>query len=222
MTEIINGPIYTGCFVRLRNGSVCGPVLRKTTGDDFPFFVQGLMAWTHTGMSEDVVETNISEILPNPFTASAPLDLPELKRLCDAATEGPWCYEPHGDTGQYGVGVILDDDENHVNGLNENTDLLVSESVAVEVNRQPDAAFIAAARTALPDLIAEVERLTANELDAAITIGQLNSAKPLQDLMALNNHLLTRANAAEAELDRLRAALKDIAAYKETDDGQAD
>jgi hypothetical protein len=64
-----------------------------------------------------------------------------------------------------------------------------------------------AAWEALPALLAENERLRANEIDAAVTIGKLNSATPLQDLMKINNEIFSHVTAAEAERDRLRTAL---------------
>lgn len=59
--------------------------------------------------------------------------LAELKRLCEAATPGPW---------------------------EANMDQVWCDGWLADVHRDENAAFIAAARTALPGLIAEVERLT--------------------------------------------------------------
>lgn len=88
------------------------------------------------------------------------VDMAYLKRLIGNATPGPWAYEAHGDTGDYGVGVILDENDKPITGFNDNSDLLVAEAVAVEVKSGPDAAYIAAVS---PDivlaLISEIEQL---------------------------------------------------------------
>lgn len=72
-------------------------------------------------------------------------ELEKLEALAKAATPGPWAYEPHGDTMEYGVGVLMDENDNQVSGYQESGVMTVVESVAVEVNGQSNAAFIAAA-----------------------------------------------------------------------------
>ncbi len=86
------------------------------------------------------------------------LDLVALQALCDAASDGPWAYEEHEVTPQFRhhssiggadgevVGAFWDDDGDSYGGL------------CVEPE---DAAFITAAREALPVLIAEVRLLRA-------------------------------------------------------------
>lgn len=104
-----------------------------------------------------------------------------------------------------------------------------------DVEFEANAAFIAASREALPALLAahkaqaaalataeaerdamraEVERLRGHELEAAQVIMALNGGDEMQNLMKLNNQLVTRAETAEADAARLRAdvnRIKDIA-----------
>lgn len=68
----------------------------------------------------------------------ADLDLDEIERLADAATPGPWGVEP---------------DRNSLD------DLVMAKIGLVAATAREDAAFIAAARTAVPALSAEVRRL---------------------------------------------------------------
>ncbi len=95
---------------------------------------------------------------------NAPLDLTELRRLHEVATEPPWAWEMTGDKdNSWGVGVIVDDDENLITGRNETGENLLVESVceAGADGNPADAALIVAMRNALPGLLAEVERLRA-------------------------------------------------------------
>ncbi len=74
-----------------------------------------------------------------------PAQLEELKKLCAAATPGPWRSESYG--GETGCvseiyTIATGDDGDRENAMTKET-----------------ASFIAAARTAVPELIAEVERL---------------------------------------------------------------
>lgn len=71
------------------------------------------------------------------------LDLDKLKRLCEAATAGPWRYEAQG-----ADGYVLDTTGGRV--------ALLMSGKANECGE-----LLATARTALPELIAEVERLRA-------------------------------------------------------------
>jgi hypothetical protein len=84
------------------------------------------------------------------------LDLDELKALCAAATPGPWVAQVLGSDG-YMVNRVLPDDADlrekmrrgvlKVNWLDWDSD-------------KANAEFVAASRSAVPSLIAEVERLT--------------------------------------------------------------
>ncbi|MBD1601964.1 hypothetical protein [Pseudomonas typographi] len=75
------------------------------------------------------------------------IDYAELKRLAEAANAeyplAPWAYEPHGDTGTYGVGVLQNERELCVLGRQEPGEMLVVEPVATDVLKEKYAAFIA-------------------------------------------------------------------------------
>lgn len=59
-------------------------------------------------------------------------------------TPGPWAYEPHGDTGNYGVGVLVGTEgEQPLRGYQTDSDNIVAETVAVEVNGPLNAAHVA-------------------------------------------------------------------------------
>lgn len=71
-------------------------------------------------------------------------DYETLKRLCEAATNGPWTVRLN----QMGyVRFILDERNN-----------TVAEVTGSALCKEPDAAFIAAARTAVPELLADLDR----------------------------------------------------------------
>lgn len=94
-------------------------------------------------------------------------DIQKLKALAEAAKEicggAAWAYEPHGDTGEFGVGVLEDDRGNPVAGRHSSGEMLVLESVAPEVSCEAYAAYIAAANpVALLALIEENESLRTN------------------------------------------------------------
>ncbi|MFE1272111.1 hypothetical protein [Streptomyces sp. NPDC058758] len=106
---------------------------------------------------------------------SAPMDeqrLAEILARADAATKGPWCtdsWEIYQDT-EYTPGLsewIGETCRGVVGGLNQD---------------RANAAFVAAARTDVPDLIAEVQRLRARvaELEGAAicpSIARLHGSK---------------------------------------------
>lgn len=110
--------------------------------------------------------------------------LSELEALADAATKGPWevKHEDYGDEwwfGGSGCGqVIIEGDPDSYPGIPGLQAVYGGHDTA-------DAAFIAAARTAVPELISEVRGLRA-ERDAAIA----------------------RAEKAEAEVARLRGEIQ--------------
>lgn len=94
-----------------------------------------------------------------------------MKKKAEAATPGPWAYEAHGDTGEYGVGVMFDEQDAIVCGQANPDQHSVAEVVAVEVNGGANAAYIAAAS---PDLvlamaarIEELEKTRNKTLDEA-------------------------------------------------------
>lgn len=75
-------------------------------------------------------------------------DIHKLKALAEAANAeyplAPWAYEPHGDTGTYGVGVLQNERELCVLGRQEPGEMLVVEPVATDVLKEKYAAYIAA------------------------------------------------------------------------------
>jgi hypothetical protein len=71
MTDIINGPIVKGCFVRLRNGGICGPIIENLVVD-WPWSF-GDISWLKAGSWKDdgkPMPLDIVEVIPNPFTAA--------------------------------------------------------------------------------------------------------------------------------------------------------
>lgn len=92
-------------------------------------------------------------------------DYSELKRLAEAASVeslgAPWAYEPHGDSGEYGVGILENEQGNYVEGRQGSFEMSVVFPVAPEVSSEVLAAFIAAANpSTVLALIAEVDRIT--------------------------------------------------------------
>lgn len=117
------------------------------------------------------------------MTEPTPDQLAEWRRLADEATEGPWeAYSlpavPPGQWQMVGVGQV-DNEMGH----------------RIEAMFDDDAAFIAAARTAVPVLLDEVERL--------------REALATQEEAYANR--LIEWGRAEAERDRLRAGLRRLA-----------
>ena len=91
--------------------------------------------------------------------------LEELERLVNMATPGPWAYEQHGDTSECGVGVILDDNNKQISGLNTDTTVFVADAIAPEVASSTDAAYIVAACNAVPRLV-EMLRIAVSLIEA--------------------------------------------------------
>jgi hypothetical protein len=107
----------------------------------------------------------------------------EWHRLCDAATEGPW---------RASVTYPAADMVIHAKGVPQQLAYLAVSTV-YEFPVNENAAFISAAREALPALLAENEKLRS-------AIEQLHGPLSIAALGA-------RAEAAEAERDRLREKL---------------
>ena len=129
-------------------------------------------------------------------------DLAELKRLAEAASVespgAPWAYEPHGDTGEYGVGVLVNQQGNYVEGRQGSGEMSVVVPVAPEVSEQVFAAFIAAANpSAVLALIAENER---NEKNAA-------------EWEAASLHWMAERDQLKAENEALRKAVTGAIKY---------
>lgn len=117
------------------------------------------------------------------MTAQEYLD--ELERLRKAATPGPWAYEQHGDTSECGVGVILDDNNKQISGLNTDTTLFVADAIAPEVASSTDAAYIVAACNAVPMLV-EMLRIAVCMIEARNAQRARKGEKiPVDDVMHL-------------------------------------
>lgn len=91
-------------------------------------------------------------------------ELKKLRALAGAATPGPWIAQPDNDAGPARVGSLATDEwfvsvDRH-NGGKEYRDGWIERWVPKE-NANATAAFIAVARTAVPALLDEVERLRA-------------------------------------------------------------
>jgi hypothetical protein len=95
--------------------------------------------------------------------------LAEWRELCEKATEGPWAWEAIGEmVNGYVLGLACDENGELVEGYIEDdpdaiTDPIIRRSMIGEHEAATcnygDPEFIAAARTALPALLDEVERL---------------------------------------------------------------
>lgn len=98
----------------------------------------------------------------------------EIRARARAATPGPWAYELTGDKDNtWNIGLVLgEDDEQPLSGQIELEQGDVIEAICeASLDGTPDdAAFIAHARTDVPDLLGEVDQLTARlgALDAAL------------------------------------------------------
>ena len=89
-----------------------------------------------------------------------PLDLDALKRLCEKATAGDWIIGSQGDRIWGPMG--------------SDGEVRLSICLAGSRSSVQDISFIAAARTAMPALITEVERLRADRL---VLIEKLKEAR---------------------------------------------
>lgn len=91
--------------------------------------------------------------------ATEPLDLVALRALCDAASPGPWAYEEHEMTPAFRhESSIAGPDGDVVFAWWDDPE---SEAYGGIVVEDEDAAFIAAARDALPVLVATLARIEA-------------------------------------------------------------
>lgn len=81
-------------------------------------------------------------------------EIEKLRALDAKATPGPWAFSPYGDENKCGIGVVMDENDEPIAGLDDTEDGIVVESVAPEVEGHANAAIIAAMRNALPRLLA--------------------------------------------------------------------
>jgi hypothetical protein len=89
------------------------------------------------------------------------MDLEKLKTLCANTTPGPWTATV--------VGGFDDDPVWGVHGADTSYEATICETWSHEHDPECIASFIAVSRTAVPDLIAEVERLR-KALDEALNV----------------------------------------------------
>ncbi len=154
----------------------------------------------------------------------------DLKRLCEGATAGPWSWQydkifaPSERGGSFNVADVRGWGFFTGNG---HGGLALPEKEAV-ARQDANAAFIAAARTALPALLAEVERLEAElaMIDATLARRPALADLPTRGLQIARairvaseaDEAKARAEAAESEAAALRQALEavlaDIADYE--------
>lgn len=129
-------------------------------------------------------------------------ELAELENLSAAATPGPWTYarptagRPH---------FVVADVVSHF--IYPATDEITHGTRAVD-----DAAFIAAARTAVPALVAEVRALRARRDELLATVAKVSRETPYPD--ELKGWEAQRA-AMVAEVGTLRARVEEVAAERD-------
>lgn len=116
----------------------------------------------------------------HPFRPSDPpaLDLDELQRLCDAATPGPWEYDDDAQALSYDI-------LGHLAGWVCAVHELPLEGACT---RERNAAFIGAARDALPKLIARVRQLE-QRIDKVNALGNEFASDPATALRCIGEHL---------------------------------
>ena len=100
-----------------------------------------------------------------------PERLAEIKARCETATPGPWVHEVTSDVQRVGPCAGFEDP---YDGGGPRVVTTVIQAWRKEPGRLEDLRFIAHARTDVPDLVAEVERLRAAlvakaAIDAALT-----------------------------------------------------
>lgn len=120
----------------------------------------------------------------------------QIKADREAGVPGPWAYEAHGDTIQYGVGVchaISDIEMAFPLSGHVDSDVMVTDTVCVEVNGQTNARRIAR----VPDM--EAALLAAADLADDDTIEQM-----IGDVFHVGGSV---RDAAEYIADALRKAI---------------
>ena len=85
-------------------------------------------------------------------------------------TPGPWAWESHGRDGTFGVGLLLDENDQRQTGKQPTGLMFVAESVAAEGTTARDAAYIA--RLSPPTILAIDARMKALEAE----VGRLRLA----------------------------------------------
>ncbi len=120
-----------------------------------------------------------------------PARIAELRKLCEEATPGPWRHKAPAHITHDGTATML-----------AGTIAICTDPVHPSAKR--DAAFIAAARTALPELIAEVERLR-EELNVSFK-AQIDQMRFGERRVQESQRLLDEWQGVAATLPRLRLA----------------
>jgi len=135
-------------------------------------------------------------------------ELSEMRKRANAASPGPWLAEPDTLAGRVWV------QRRNRNWLGLAKDLEPIFSVRGEPpeayrQREQDALFVAAARTDVPRLLDEIDRLTAQREKLRAALGDVSA-----DLAELGAVFAAKGNTVFDEMDHLRAA---DAALKETE-----
>lgn len=124
------------------------------------------------------------------------IDRDELKRLCEAATEGPWTVISEGPQANP-AHVYVDHSQ----------DVLIcvtGDFERADQNAAEDAAFICAARAAVPELLGELEETEADLADAEQSESELKAA--LADVELNAEEALTAARTSAYLVGLKRAA----------------
>ncbi len=140
------------------------------------------------------------------------IDLKHLRTLCTAATPGPWGYRPGK--------LVCDDDGGAYTLIAESPCPHSPTKSARRAAWDNDARFIAAARTAIPELLDEIERLRqslGNLLAVIHRDGGHYTAMHGREKAVRDAHLIWASLIGDNE--RLRAALKPFAEDVEAWDG---
>lgn len=133
------------------------------------------------------------------------LDLEKLKALEAAATPGPWrACEAMRDEGRCSCGLVGQDDGGIIADFGPD-ELIADCGGPMRETRPVNASFVAAARNALPGLIAEVERLRGLAANRQQTIEGLD-AYAIRATAAIERE----RDEARDEVERLRAWLEYI------------
>ncbi len=105
-------------------------------------------------------------------------ELDRLEALANGATEGPWDWEPHGQRPDGSMDEALFAGPSELHGMLIHRLNILNAGADWDRNGANNRAFIAAARTAVPALIAEVRRLRATAAGSASVITARIDATP--------------------------------------------
>ena len=129
----------------------------------------------------------------------------ELRKLYADATPGPYGFEAHGDTGMYGVGVIMDEyDDEPVTGFNADPTLFVVDVVASGVNGYQNAAFYAEAYNHFLGLLnaLDAEETRANKLSSQLAKAlEVNAADQMEAAIKLFGGIMAAVSGEEVPQD---------------------